>query len=287
MPNQKTNSASITFDYGNKMSGIALSNSTDFVDVESVTLGKGCLSENYFFGDKITYIIEIKNNSDIPLFNINVKEDMGKSKIANDTGALSPLKYAEKFRYYLNGGTAEITKPKTYSDKIIFEIDVLPALSSAIIIYSAEITENAPLNTKASITNNSSLIIPSTGKTLESSCTIKVRETADIKTTKQIRNFSSSEVVYAISIYNYGNTCAKNITLKNIFERKFSKLSVKVGSKILSSSDYTYSSDELQVPSYGSNYSVSVPEAKFIKDESSGKFGIIPGSVEIIIECKI
>ncbi len=287
MPNQKPTAASVTFDYGDNMSGIALSNSTDFIDVESVSLEKYCLSENYFFGDNITYIIEIKNNSYAPLFNLKIKEDMGNTKTVNDSSSYSLLKYAENFKYYINGNSAEIADPKTYSDKIIFEIGVLAALSNAVIIYSAKVTENAPLNVGASITNCSSLIIPSTGKTLESSHTIKIRETADIKTIKQIKNFSGGTVTYGISIYNYGNIPAKNITVKNSFERKFSSLKVKIGSKILGNSDYTYSSNELQIPSYSSKHSISVPEARFIKDEISGKFGIIPGSMDIIIECKI
>lgn len=287
MPNEKITAASVTFEYGNDKSGTAISNSTDFMSIESVALEKFCLAEDYFLGDKIAYIIDIKNNSEIPLFNIKVKEDMGKPKCADGSDSYTPLKYASAFRYYINGNISPGTEPKIYSDQIIFEIGAIPALSAVTIIYSAEITENAPLKAESSITNGSSLIIPSTGKTLSASHTIKVREVADIKTIKQIRKSYGAGVTYSISIYNYGNIPAKNVIIKDKIEHTSSNLNIKIGSKLLSASEYSLTSNELQIPSYGSKYSVSVPEAKFIKDEISGKFGIIPGSTELSIDCQI
>lgn len=287
MPNEKLNAASVTFEYGDDKSGTAISNSTDFVSSESILLEKSCLSEDYFLGDKITYIIDIKNNSDIPIFNVKIKENMGESKTEGTSVSSSPLKYADAFKYYINGNRAELSAPKIYSDKIIFEIDVLPALSAATIIYSAEITEYAPLKVKSSITNNSSLIIPSTGKTLEASHTIKVKEIADIKTIKQIKNSIGGNITYSISIYNYGNTPAKNIIIKDKIESTPSNLNIKVGSKTLSGSDYSLVASDLQIPSYGSKHFISVPEAEFIKDELSGKLGIIPGIIEVIIDSKV
>lgn len=287
MANEKLTTASVTFEYGNDKSGTAISNSTDFISAESIILEKSCLSESYFLGDKITYIIDIKNNSDVPMFNIKIKEDMAKQKSADDTNSHSPLKYANAFKCYINGNVAEITDPKIYSDKIIFEIDVLPALSCGTIIYSAEITENAPLKTKSSITNTSSLIIPSTGKTLTSSHTINVKEIADIKTIKQIKNSFGGGIAYSISIYNYGNMPAKNVVIKDKIESTSSNFNIKIGSKNVSSSDYALTSNYLQIPSYTSKYSISVPEAQFIKDDTSGKFGIIPGTTEINIDYKV
>lgn len=287
MPNDKITPTSVTFEYGENKSETVVSNWPDFINIESVTLEKFCLAENYFLGDKITYIVDIKNNSDIPLFNVKIKENMGNPKIDNDSNAHSPLKYSGFFRYYLNGERRELAEPKVYSDKIIFEIDVLPALSSATIIYSAEVTENAPLAEKSSITNATSLIIPSTGKTLESSGSINVREIADIRTIKQIKNSYAGNVTYSIFIYNYGNIPAKNVVIKDKHEQQASTLNVKVDSKALSSLDYSLSSDGIQIPSYGSKYSISVPEAQFVKDENSSKFVTVPGVVEVTIECKV
>ena len=287
MSSENINAASVTYNYGENESGIAISNSADFIHLNSVNLEKSCLSQNYFPGDCITYIIDIKNNSDIPVFGLKIKESMGISKDESSSGSYSPLKYTGIFRYYLNGNNTEILDPKVYSDKIIFEIDTLPALSNASIIYSAKITESAPLKTQSYITNKSSLIIPTNGKTLESSNTLKVKEIADIKTVKHIKNFCENGVTYTISIYNYGNIPAENIMVKDKFERKFSNLNIKINSKNLNTSDYIYNSDGLQIPSYGSKYSISVPEAKFIRDETSGKFSIIPGIVELIIDCKV
>ena len=287
MKSEKLTSASVTFEYGNDISQTVISNPTNFISAESIILEKSCLSENYFLGDKITYIINIKNNSDIPLFNLKIKEDMGKSKNKNNSGASSPLKYANTFKHYINGNESELNAPKIYSDKIIFEINSLPALSSGTIIYSAEITETAPLEVKSSITNNSSLIIPSTGKTLTASNTINVKEIADIKTIKQIKNSFGGAITYSISIYNYGNIPAKNVVIKDKIESTSSNLNIKIGSKSLSSSDYSFISNDLQIPSYSSKYSVSVPEAEFIKDETSGKFGIIPGTIELNIDYRV
>lgn len=287
MPNEKINPTSITFEYGKNKSETVISNWTDFTNNQSLTINKSCLSGDYFLGDKITYIIDIKNNSDIPIFNVKIKENMGKSKNDDELDSIVPLKYGGNFRCYINGNAADIAAAKTYSDKIIFEIDALPSLSSATIIYIAEITDNAPLEAKSSITNTSSAIIPSTGKTLESSHTINVREIADVRTIKQIKNYSVSGVTYSIFIYNYGNIPAKNVTIKDKIENTFSSINIKVGSKTLNSADYSINTNDLQIPSYGSKYSISVPEAKFIKDEKSKKLGIIPGIVEVTIDSKV
>ncbi|MBR2578979.1 MAG: hypothetical protein IKE41_02435 [Clostridia bacterium] len=287
MPNPKSAPTSISFEYGNNKSATVVSNWTDFTNIESVSLSKSCLSDDYFFGDNITYIVDIKNNSDMPLFNIKIKENMGKPKSENNTDSHAPLKYTGNFRYYLNGNLTELTEPKIYSDKIIFEIDLLPAFSSASIIYSAEITANAPIEVKSSITNSSSLIVASNGETLESSHTIKVKEIADIKTIKQTKNFYGGGLTYSIFIYNYGNLPAKNVVIKDKLEHTSSNLTVKVGSKTLGISDYSVNSNDLQIPSYGSKYSLSVPEAKFIEDKTSGKFTVVPGVVELSIECKV
>ena len=287
MPNDKITPTSITFEYGENKSETVISNCPDYINVESVTLEKFCLSQNYFLGDNITYIIDIKNNSDVPLFNVKIKENMGKSKTEIESNSYSPLKYSGAFRYYINGETAAISEPKVYSDKIIFEIDALPALSNASIIYTAEITENAPLTEKSSITNTTSIIIPSTGKTLKSSHTTYVKEIADIKTIKQIKSSCGGSVTYSVFIYNYGNIPAKNVVIKDKIEHTYSSLNIKIDSKPINSSDYSLNSSDLQIPSYGSKYSISVPEAKFIKDENFDKFATVPGIVEITIECKI
>lgn len=287
MQNEMITPTSITFDYGKNKSGTAISNSAGILDIESVTFEKFCLSHEYFLGDKITYIIDIKNNSDIPLFNIKIKENMGKSETEDTSNTLSPLKYANAFRYYINGNSSELKEPKVYSDKVIFEIDVLPALSSVSIIYSAEITDAAPLAKKSMITNCSSMIIPSMGKTLEFSNTINVKEIADIKTIKQIKKLSINDITYGILIYNYGNTPAKNVIIKDKIENNFSNIEIKIGSKPINIPDYSISANNIQIPSYGSNYSVSVPEAKFIKNRISGKFEITPGIVEVIVNCKV
>ena len=114
-----------------------------------------------------------------------------------------------------------------------------------------------------------------------------VKEIADIKTIKQIKNSFGGGIAYSISIYNYGNMPAKNVVIKDKIESTSSNFNIKIGSKNLSSSDYALTSNYLQIPSYTSKYSISVPEAQFIKDDTSGKFGIIPGTTEINIDYKV
>lgn len=278
------NTAFLTFDYGNNKTGTAISNSADFTNIESVSIDKICLAESYFSGDDITYIISVNNNSNIPVFNIKIKENIGNDSSDKSSTPTTDLKYNNSFKYYVNGSPHEISSPKTYSDKTIFEIDALPALSNALLIYSASITDNAPLELKSSIDNSSSLILPALGKTLIANHTLKVRETADLKIIKQIKSFSSNNASYTLRIYNYGNISAENLTVNDKCEHIFSKLKVKLDNKNISDSDYTYNSGKLQIPSYGSKFSISVPEAKFTKDTSSQKNVIIPGTVEMLIE---
>lgn len=271
------NTAFLTFDYGKNKSGTAISNSTDFMNVESVSINKTCLSENYFMGDLITYIISVNNNSNIPVFNVKIKEDIGNDSATN-------LKYMGFFKYYVNGTPCEISPPKTYSDKTVFEISSLPALSNALLIYSASVADSAPLKIGSSIKNNSSLILPSTGKTLSATHNLSVRETADVKIIKQIKSFSKNSAVYSLRIYNYGNISAENLTLNDKSEHIFSKLQIKINNKNLLDGDYSYNSGKLQIPAYGSKFSMSVPPAEFAKDILSEKIVAVPGMIEVLVE---
>ena len=64
-------------------------------------------------------------------------------------------------------------------------------------------------------------------------------------------------------------------------------LNVSVNSDALSSKNYSYINGEIKIPSYGSDFSLSIPPANFIQDENNGAITTKPGSTIITITAKI
>lgn len=277
---------SLTFTYGAN-SETVISNVTDLIVSDSIVLTKESLETNYFLDSNITYIISIENNSELPLFNVRLKEDLGTYPTDDSPIYVTPLKYMDTFKCYLNGKIKNIENPKSYSDKIVFEIDCIPKASTLIIVYLCKANAKAPLSKNDSITNTSYLLIPSMQKSVVASSAITPLEKADIKIIKQIKKISESGVDFNLSIYNYGNTPATNVIIKDTFEQSFSKLKIFVNSQSVKNSDYSYLSNKLTFPTASSDYSISVPAATFSRDKTSGKFSINPGVMNILIKCII
>lgn len=286
MSQPNSGSTLLTFEYGTQ-SGTAISNTANIVLEDTLSISKSCLMNDYFLADNIVYSVSITNNSALPISKVRIKENLGTYKINTGSVSVTPLSYANSFEYYINGVRQITADPKIYSDKIIFDAGTIPPISTALLFYTVKVTDKAPLKSKSFIENKTFITSSLSEKSFEASHTINVRDSAEIRIIKQIRTskiISDGGIGYGLLIYNYGNTDATNVAIKDNLISEISAIKITVNSRQLDFGDFSYRSGTLQIPSYGTETAISVPAATFSQDEVSGRVNVTPGYTEIAVE---
>ncbi len=286
MSQPNSGSTFLTFECG-AQSGTAISNTANIMLEDTISISKSCLMNDYFLADNIVYSISITNNSALPVSKVKIKENLGTYKINNASASITPLIYANSFEYYVNGVRQIIADPKIYSDKIIFDVISIPPTSTALLFYAVKVTDKAPLKSKSFIENKTLITSSLSEKSFEASHTINVRDNAEIRIIKRIKTskiISGGGIGYELLIYNYGNTDATNVAIKDTLIPEISAVKITINSRQLDLGDFSYCAGTLQIPSYGTKTAISVPAATFTHDEASGRVNVTPGYTEIAIE---
>ncbi|MGN1041387.1 MAG: hypothetical protein ACI4PJ_01440, partial [Acutalibacteraceae bacterium] len=217
MSQPNSGSTFLTFEYG-AQSGTAISNTANIMLEDTISISKSCLMNDYFLADNIVYSISITNNSALSVSKVKIKENLGTYKINNGSVSVTPLSYANSFEYYVNGVRQIIADPKIYSDKIIFDVISIPPTSTALLFYAVKVTDKAPLKSKSFIENKTLITSSLSEKSFEASHIINVRDNAEIRIIKRIKTskiISGGGIGYELLIYNYGNTDATNVAIKD------------------------------------------------------------------------
>lgn len=291
MPTQISNFASLTFEYGSSKEEV-LSNTAFATLQDSVNIDLSSVENSYSSNDTITYILSIINNSSRCIKNIKVSNDLASYTINSGISqkTITPLSYEGTSKLYIGGKFFSDIEAEVLSDKIIFNLEEIPALSNALIFYNTRVNKNAELSTGSSLKSTSSLTYDGMINNIESSDTIYVKEKADVTLIKYMypNSITSGEIItYNFILYNYGNIEAKNVAFSDTFSPAPLNLNVSVNSDALSSKNYSYINGEIKIPSYGSDFSLSIPPANFIRDENNGAITTKPGSTIITITAKI
>lgn len=291
MPTQISNFASLTFEYGSSKEEV-LSNTAFATLQDSVNIDLSSVENSYSSNDTITYILSIINNSSRCIKNIKVSNDLASYTINSGISqkTITPLSYEGTSKLYIGGKFFSDIEAEVLSDKIIFNLEEIPELSNALIFYSTRVNKNAELSTGSSLKSTSSLTYDGMINNIESSDTIYVKEKADVTLIKYMypNSITSGEIItYNFILYNYGNIEAKNVAFSDTFSPAPLNLNVSVNSDALSSKNYSYINGEIKIPSYGSDFSLSIPPANFIQDENNGAITTKPGSTIITITAKI
>lgn len=291
MSNQFLSAASLSFEYGHQK-GFIISNTTNASVQDAITVNKTALTKSYFLNKEIFYCIAIINNKPTTIKNLKISENLGaysNSSLPSEAKFI-PLDYSGPSFLYINGAFDSQIIPEIYSDKTIFKVNDLPAYSNILLIYSATVNNKAPISKKSSIINISNITSDEISKPVLCSKKIFVDEKADINIVKYMYPnpaLPGELITYNFTIYNYGNTKATNVKLNDTLLPAPNNLNVAVNSKNLPRKDYSYINGTLNIPSYDSNFSISIPPAKFLQDSTTGTFTTSPGVTNIIVSGKI
>ena len=291
MSNQILNTASLTFEYGSQTKCV-FSNTASANLLESLSLSAESLNSEYFCGDYITYIINVKNNSSAEAKNLKITDNLGCDSSRNQilSQSLPPLNYESPSYMYINGNFESKISPEVYSDKIVFGISSIPANSNLTVIYKSVVNQHADMSPNSKITSTITLESENSENVSNSKITLNVSEKADIQVVKNMSAEHISvgeEITYNFYIYNYGNAEALNVTLTDTFSPAPKITSVRADSKELSPTDYSYSNGVVTIPGYASYFNLNIPAAKFIKNPDDGTTAVNPGITKVSITGKI
>ncbi len=287
MSSKISNTTSLTFEYGvgEPQQSTASATATATMN-ESISISVTTVEKSYYAEESIIYLITIINNGpkikDLTLTN-NLGSYVDKQTESNN---IAPLNYEGPSCMYINGALKNLITPEIKPDKIIFSIPSIPEKSDMLIICKMVANQSAPLSLDSKIKTITSLKTLDSQNSYETSHTIPVSKKANLKICKTItpQVFSQGETIsYNITLYNYGNTAAKNIKINDIFTPAPTLTGVTIDENEISPSDYSYINGIFKLPAYGSEFNLEVPSANFETDNNLGTVSITPGVTNITI----
>lgn len=285
MPNQISNTASLTFEYGSQ-TGFASSNTAVTTLRETVSMSKISLGSSYFLDDNVFYTIAVNNDNNSEITNVRVTDDLGSYFADCSITPFTPLTYSGPANLYIGGVFCSEVEPEVYVNKIMFNISSIPACSNALITYKVSVNDRAPLICGSHITNAATLCFENLLDPITASNTLTVAKTADVRIIKHMCPdpvIRGEKITYSFFLYNYGNTEAVNVVFTDTFSPAPSNITVSVDSENIYPTEYSYINGTLTIPAYCSDSSLCIPAASFCQNPITGIVTITPGITAITV----
>ena len=277
-----TNKATLTYN-GRSID----SNTVTGTFAETLTVFKNAPLDRYTQNSTLTYTVSLIN-SGTALTNLTLTDDLGAYPFGAET--LYPLAYVtDSVAYYVNG-VLQPTPTVEQEQPLVIRDITLPAGSNAVVVYSATVTDEAPLSSGSSIVNTVTvgggpLDAPSASET------VTVLDEASLTITKGLFPTTVPEngnLTYTFTIQNTGNTPAvatDNLVVTDLFDPILEITSVTLdGEALAEGTGYTYN------PATGEFATVAgvvtVPAATFTQ-QPDGSYTVTPGVSVLTVSGRI
>lgn len=269
-----TNKATLSYNGRTTESNTVTGNFT-----EALTLTKTALLDNYTVGSTVVYVVSLVNTGATAANGLTLTDDLGGYVLNTET--VYPLDYVEgSVAYYVGGILQPAPQVEGGAPLVISGINI-PANSNAILIYEAQVNENAPLDAQSTITNTATV------GNLTASATVSTVDEANLTISKALCPANVTEngaLTYTFVIQNSGNTPAvatDNVVVTDIFDPILNITSVTLdGAALELGTGYTY--DQATGTFVTSEGAITVPAATYTQQED-GSFVITPGVTTLVV----
>lgn len=252
--------------------------------VQSLTLTKEAVSNEYFPSDDISYALSVVNTGATQLQNLTLVDNLGAYQLGTNT--LYPLTYTDgSLKYYING-VLQPTPTITASPALTITGINLPAGANAMFIYEVTANEFAPIALGSSITNTAALQSSATTPPITASETVTVRAVSDLTISKSVSPSVVNEnglLTYTFVIQNTGNAATSgSATVSDTFLPRLDNVTVTYNGEAWSEGvNYTYDQTTGEFATLDGQ--ISVDGAVFVQDPITGEITSTPGVAVITV----
>lgn len=275
-----TNKATLSFNGGS-----VDSNTVTGTFLETLSVTKTALTEEYTGGARVTYVVSLVNSGTAAFTGLDLTDDLGGYLF--DTATVYPLDYEEGSLTYFVGGVQQAAPTVVGTEPLTLSGITVPANSNAILIYVAQVNAYAPLGTDGTITNTVTVSGGGLPEALEATEVIGTTDLPDLSITKTLSPTSVPEngtVTYGFLIENRGNTAAVStdeLVVSDTFDPILSITSVTLdGTLLTEGTDYTY--DQTTGAFATLPGVITVPAATYTQG-SDGTYSTDPGEAALIV----
>ena len=245
---------------------------------EALSITKSAVGDEYSSDNDVVYAVSLVNSGTTALAGVTLTDDLGAYTFGTDT--LYPLEYnAESILYYVNGTPAPAPAVAAGPPLVISGITV-PAGGNVTVVYSARVTETAPVAVGGVITNTIVASGTAVSDNVSAVETVGVAERASLTITKALSPQTVSgggTVTYTLTLENTGNVpAADSVVVTDTFDPILTGINVIYnGNTWTAGTDYTYNEATGELATIPG--SITVPAATYTQDPVSGVWTVTPG----------
>lgn len=254
--------------------------------IEVLSAAKNALSQEYSYGDIVTYAISIINSGTAAFNNLTITDNLGAYTAGTTT--VVPLTYVSGTANYYANGVLQTAPTVTSTNPLTVTGINVPAGGNVIVLYSARVNEYAPLASASTITNTAVISGSGLANNLTVSDTITVADAAQLSITKSLSPETVAEngqLTYTFVIQNTGNTAAvatDNATITDLFDPILENITVTLNGAVLTEGpQYIY--DETTGLFQTVAGVITVPAATYVQDPTTGQWNITPGATVLTV----
>ena len=276
-----SNQATLTYNGGTTNSNIVYGEL-----LEVLTATKTAVEGSYTPGDRLTYVVTLRNTGTTALTNLTVTDDLGGYPFG--TGTVYPLTYVADSAQVFVGGVPQAAPAVTPGPPLVITGINVPAGGDTVIVYQALVNSFAPPAAESTIVNTVTITGGGLASSITATETVPVDNAPALTITKAMspaQVVDNQQITYTFLIQNTGNTpvvATDNAVITDTFDPILSNLVVTFdGTAWTQGVQYNYT------PATGLFATVpgqiTVPAATYTQDPTTGAYTITPGTATLTV----
>lgn len=237
--------------------------------LENVTVTKTAISQSYAPGYTVAYVVNIINSGSAPVTGFTVVDDLGAYEY--DGATVYPLEYIDGSVLCFSNGALDTAPTAVAGPPLTFSGVTVPAFGNVSLIYSASVTQFAPLGGAAQITNTVTVSGGSVITPITASATLPAEAVAELTIAKSVcpQVVTGAEpVTYTFILQNSGSEAdaAAALSVTDTFDPILKGLTAELNGAAFTA--YTY--DEATGLFESTPGAITVPAATYAQEKSGG-----------------